>query len=170
MGAAHAEVDKDVDAVTSAVPSLVLTSDASTRRTPDLAANQAFQVKCPYDANPETTDRIWKGVDDCSLRAWLSKTAGGLRVVVEVKDDKVVCGGASDGDCLKVTARRDGGRIESAFPAAKARREGGMLTYDVTLPAPLPEAVAISVEDDDGAGFDLSIGTEETVLKERTGP
>ena len=163
-GATHAELEKSVDAEASAVPSLVLTSDASTKRAPDFVADQAFQVRCPYDANPATADRTWKGVDDCSFKAWLSKGGGGLRVVVAVKDDKVVCDEASGGDCLKVLARVGGKRSESVFPAARGRREGDSLIYNVMLPGPMPETVAVKVEDDDGMGFDLSIGTEETVL------
>lgn len=54
--------------------------------------------------------------------------------------------------------------VDLAFHAAKASREGDLLVYDVTIP--MPEAVTIRVDDDDGVGFDLSIGTEETVLKQ----
>lgn len=164
-GATSAGFEKGVEAEKSAVPSLVLTSDVSTKRMPDLVANKAFQVRCLYDANPATADRTWKGIKDCSFKAWLSKAADGLRIVVEVKDDKVVCDEASGGDCLKVFSKVGGKRSESVFLAARGRLEGDVLIYDVTLPGPIPEAVAIKVEDDDGAGFDLSIGTEETVLK-----
>lgn len=164
-GATRAELEADADDVKSATPSVTLTSDPSTERVPDLVADQPFQVRCPYDANPATVDRTWKGVGDCSFRAWLSKGNNGLHLTVKVRDDRLVCSKTPDGDCLKVRTRTGGTVREDVFPSARGRSEGDVLIYDVTLPGPIPEAVGLRVDDDDGQGFDLSIGTDETLLK-----
>ena len=163
-GASRAELAEG-GSVAASLPDVVLADNASTNRPPDIVANRADQVDCPYDANPATTDRTWKGVEDCSFRAWLSTCGDGLRIVVEVVDDAVVCGkerGA--GDCLKVVARVGGGWRTRAFPASGGRRSGDLLVYDVTLPGPCPDALSLRVDDDDGDGFDLTIGTGEVRL------
>ena len=164
-GASRAELTKNGGAANYALPSVALADSTSTNRPPDLVANRADQVECPYDANPATADRTWKGAGDCSFRAWLSKGKDGLRIVVEVRDDAIVCDeGRGAGDCLKIAARFGDKCRDITFPAAKGERSGGLLIYSVELPGPYPDAIAVRVDDDDGAGFDLGIGTGEVRL------
>ena len=160
--ATRAELESD--GAKTVVPTIALTTDASTERTPDLVADQVFQVKCPYDANPATASRTWQGPEDCSFKAWLSKTPGGLHLTVKVRDDKVVASETSSGDCLKVRAMVDGKVRESMFPSALGHFENDVLTYDVMLPRPIPETIVLQVEDDDGDGFDLSVETDNVFL------
>ena len=58
-------------------------------RPADFAVNSAEFVDCPYDANPGTADRTWKGPSDCSFSAWVGRDATNrmLRLRVEVEDD-----------------------------------------------------------------------------------
>lgn len=124
-------------------------------RPPDYVAASAEQVCCPYDANPATADRTWKGPDDCSLKAWLTDTPDGFAIHAEVTDDIL-----APGDCLKVELAYGERTVTRAAPSSEARRRGRVTVYDVSFPGPRPTAVAVRAEDDDGAGFDLWIGTE----------
>ena len=158
--ASSAQLVDDGGAADAPLSCVVLTDNASTNRPPDLVANRVDQVDCPYDANPATTDRTWKGAGDCSFTAWLSKSEGGLRLVVRVRDDTVVCAEAPDGDSLKVISVSGGVRLENVFPASQGRRVEDGLIYDVIISGLVPESISLSVEDDDGEGFDLCIGND----------
>ena len=125
-------------------------------RPPDYVAASAAQVDCPYDANPATADRTWKGPDDCSLRAWLSDAPDGFKVHAEVTDDRL-----AEGDCLKIELKYGAKTVERTVYAAEARRQGAKTIYDVCFSDGWPTALALRAEDDDGAGFDLWIGTRK---------
>ena len=61
--------------------------DVAPTRAADLVLDQPGQVVCPYDANPATTARTWKGPADCSLCAWFADEPDGFRIRAVVTDD-----------------------------------------------------------------------------------
>lgn len=89
--------------------SIAVGEGAFDSRPADLVVDKAEYVFCPYDANPATESRIWKGTDDCSFRAWFGSDAkGSLKLRVRIEDDVLVQKAKapramSEGDCLRLT-------------------------------------------------------------------
>lgn len=78
-------------------------------RAADLVIDKGEFVNCPYDANPATEQRTWKGAKDGSFSAWFARgDDGALRMRIVVQDDVLVQHavnprGMSEGDCIRLT-------------------------------------------------------------------
>ena len=57
-------------------------------RPPDFTLERPEQVTDLFEANPAEVKRLWKGHADNSAKVWLARDARGLRLRVEVEDDR----------------------------------------------------------------------------------
>ena len=119
--ATTAEPDPEALFFSRSVEQAIVVGDGEGRPA-DFAVNSAEFVDCPYDANPGTADRTWKGPSDCSFSAWVGRDATNrmLRLRVEVEDD-VHSQPAREakamraGDCLRVKLCKVGEYGEWSF-------------------------------------------------------
>ena len=89
-GATFAEVDKAALAAggNGADASAILIPSDSQGRKPDFVLEKPEQVRDFFVGNPEEIKRLWTGPKDNSAKVWLAKDVRGLRIRVEVEDDR----------------------------------------------------------------------------------
>ena len=88
-------------------------------RAPDFILDRPQQVHDFFEGDPAERERLWQGPKDNSAKVWLSRDGRGLRVRVDVEDDRHCeppAGAARNaGDCIEVSvADKDGNRQRRA--------------------------------------------------------
>ena len=107
-------------------------------RAPDFVLEKTQQVHDFFEGDPAEVERLWQGPKDNSAKVWLSQDERGLRIRVEVEDDKHCEPPANtarnEGDCVEVTIADQNGNGQQRFCFAPAERIGTLTRYDALIP------------------------------------
>ena len=160
--ATFADADEpSVRALKPAEPATVVIPPDSPGRKPDFVLDRPEQVHDFFEGNPAEVKRLWSGPKDNSAKVWLAKDVRGLRIRVEVEDDRhwqPYCGAEQyKGDDVQVELAAPGrrGRWEFGF----AHRDGGSTEVHCwAVPDGYDAAEA-------AAWVELSTGREGTVTR-----
>ena len=107
-------------------------------RAPDFVLEKTQQVHDFFEGDPAEVERLWQGPKDNSAKVWLSQDERGLRIRVEVEDDKHCEPPANtarnEGDCVEVTIADQNGNGQQRFCFAPAERIGTLTRYNALVP------------------------------------
>ena len=151
-GATAVETRVIGDPIVMKFPTLRIGVGVTTNRPPEMVLESYAQVHQYYEANPEMTHRLWKGRDDLSARAWLTKTARGVGVFVRVRDEY-----HAEGDGVRLFIEENDGRSQE-IDLGLGRREGSETIYEREVPCCLRDLkINLIVLDADAEGLDGSM-------------
>ena len=105
-------------------PAISIPRDTPGRK-PDFTLDRPEQVYDFFEGNPAGVKRLWSGPADNSAKVWLARESNGLRVRVEVEDDR-----HSQPYCGETQRQGDGVRIALALPGTAGRFEFGFAHRD----------------------------------------
>ncbi|MBQ3808960.1 MAG: hypothetical protein II840_13515 [Kiritimatiellae bacterium] len=107
-------------------------------RAPDFVLEKPQQVHDFFEANPAERERLWQGPKDNSAKVWLVQDERGLRIHVEVEDDKHcephANAARNEGDCVEVTIADQNDNGQRRFCFAPTERIGTLTRYDALVP------------------------------------
>ena len=148
-GATKAVAVDPVELLASVKPDTVIDC-RNADRPADFTLNSSAYVKDYYAANPQATERVWKGPADHWARIWLDRvSAGTVRVRAVVVDDK-----RTPGDRFEVLLWGEGQEPQSVVlkPASSADTE---TRYDEVVSVPADVfGFDVRIHEDDGDGED----------------
>ena len=137
-------------------------------RAPDFVFEKPQQVHDFFEANPAERERLWQGPKDNSARVWLSQDERGLRIRVEVEDDKHCEPPANtarnEGDCVEVTIADQNGNGQQRFCFTSTERIGTLTRYDALIPYDYSGFTAKTLED--GILFNLIVNDSDSDRRE----
>ena len=160
--ATFADADEpSVRALKPAEPATVVIPPDSPGRKPDFVLDRPEQVHDFFEGNPAEVKRLWSGPKDNSAKVWLAKDVRGLRIRVEVEDDRhwqPYCGAEQ--------YKGDDVQVELAAPGRRGRWEFGFAHRDGGSPEVHCWAVPDGFDAAEAAAWvELSTGREGTVTR-----
>ena len=107
-------------------------------RAPDFVLEKPQQVHDFFEGDPAEAERLWQGPKDNSAKVWLVQDERGLRIRVEVEDDKhcepPANAARNEGDCVEVSIADQNGNGQRRFCFAPTERIGTLACYDALVP------------------------------------
>ena len=107
-------------------------------RAPDFVLEKPQQVHDFFEGDPAEAERLWQGPKDNSAKVWLVQDERGLRIRVEVEDDKhcepPANAARNEGDCVEVSIADQNGNGQRRFCFAPTERIGTLARYDALVP------------------------------------
>lgn len=107
-------------------------------RAQDFVLEKPQQVHDFFEGDPAEAERLWQGPKDNSAKVWLVQDERGLRIRVEVEDDKhcepPANAARNEGDCVEVSIADQNGNGQRRFCFAPTERIGTLARYDALVP------------------------------------